>query len=887
MRSSLRARLMSLFGTLALITFFFCASSVVYFVYRAETAAWNSRQHEAAVAASQTVSNFIVHADDVLSYIAQLSIESLTSDVTIVQAAVGPHDEILEVIRVDAAEGSILAHYSRDRVILANLFTIPLSQWYQRASKGERFYGDIQISSREEPYIILAVPASDGGVVAARLDMGILWSSVAGIHFGDTGKAYVISQNGQIIAHTNTDFVLSKTSIRSRPEFNAVIQSSGYQWFGEYTNYTNQAVVGVTAPVEVTGWIVITELEQSEAYTATRTAVIVLGGGFLLFMSLLVIVSRFFLISALLRPMDQLRLGAERIVEGDLDYRIEIQRGDEIGLVAQAFDEMASKLRNREQELAAQTIALAQEIAERIETEQALRMSEARYRAIVEDQTELICRYVDGGVLTFVNEAYCRYFNKTQIELVGHTFMPLVPEEDQQSIEAQISLLGDHNTVVKTQHRVILESGEIRWMEWVDRAVLDSEGHIIEIQAVGRDVTDQHHAEEEIRRLNADLERRVVERTQQLISANEDLQSEIVERKRIEAELRRSEERLQLAMRAAKAGAWEWNMTTNEAYWSEENFYVMGLEPSTTDAHFDNWLKSVHPDDRNVTSDAVKQAIENHTDLDVEFRVIWPDGTVHWVNDIGKMTFDSKGHPIGMYGIQMDITERKRATEKIRASLQEKEILLKEIHHRVKNNLQIISSLLNLQSNAIDDPDMVAQFRDSQNRIQAMSLIHERLYRSEDLARVDFKIYLGDLTESLIRTYRRRGQNVKLCLDIDVVSLDIDTAIPCGLIVNELVSNALKHAFKNRSEGCIGVELRSEDQYRLVVWDDGIGFPVTFDYKMTSSLGLQLVNSLVHQLNGTINLSQETGTRFEVIFPGVSQRLVVSQDSSARGSQES
>ncbi len=225
---------------------------------------------------------------------------------------------------------------------------------------------------------------------------------------------------------------------------------------------------------------------------------------------------------------------------------------------------------------------------------------------------------------------------------------------------------------------------------------------------------------------------------------------------------------------------------------------------------------------------------------------------------------------IGSVIVVRDITEMISSTKQLQASLCEKETLLKEIHHRVKNNLQIISSLLNLQSNTVDNPLTLAQFQDSQNRIRSMALIHEHLYRSDDLARIDFSSYLHNLVDSLVQTYRSQSQSLNLKIETDPMLLDMDTAIPCGLIVNELVSNALKHAFPQERTGQIGIVLRHERdkrQYHLVIGDDGIGIPGDLDYQHTTSLGLQLVNSLARQINGTIALCRENGTQFDIRFP--------------------
>jgi PAS domain S-box-containing protein len=216
--------------------------------------------------------------------------------------------------------------------------------------------------------------------------------------------------------------------------------------------------------------------------------------------------------------------------------------------------------------------------------------------------------------------------------------------------------------------------------------------------------------------------------------------------------------------------------------------------------------------------------------------------------------------------LQAEVAERKRVERQMLSSLQEKEVLLKEIHHRVKNNLQIISSLLSLQSEKISGQDPVRTFRESQDRIRSMALIHEKLYQARDISRVDFAEYARSLTAYLSRSYVS-GPGIEIVIDIEDVSLDIDLAIPCGLIINELVSNSLKYAFPDGRHGEIRIGLsRAGNGYTLVVADNGAGLPPGLDFRDTPSLGLQLVNTLVGQLEGTIELLRGTGTAFRISF---------------------
>ncbi len=215
--------------------------------------------------------------------------------------------------------------------------------------------------------------------------------------------------------------------------------------------------------------------------------------------------------------------------------------------------------------------------------------------------------------------------------------------------------------------------------------------------------------------------------------------------------------------------------------------------------------------------------------------------------------------------------ERKGAEEQIKSALKEKEVLLKEIHHRVKNNLQIISSLLKLQSQYTDDTKILEMLKDSQNRVKSMALIHEKLYGSKDLANINLKTYIHDLVIGLYHSYSKNSEAIIIREDIGDITLGIETAIPCGLIINELVSNALKHAFPGDRTGEIHIKLQRvmENKIILTVEDNGIGISEDFDYGNTDTLGLHLVNILVEdQIEGEIELDRTNGTKFQIEFRG-------------------
>jgi PAS domain S-box-containing protein len=263
----------------------------------------------------------------------------------------------------------------------------------------------------------------------------------------------------------------------------------------------------------------------------------------------------------------------------------------------------------------------------------------------------------------------------------------------------------------------------------------------------------------------------------------------------------------------------------------------------------------------------IMQTILTKGEATYEVHNLKKDGTPFWCRATAS-TFEHPEHGTVFVVIQQDVTESKQAEERINASLKEKEVLLQEIHHRVKNNLGIVSSLLQMQLRRTQDAEAAAILRDSQNRIASIALVHEKLYRSEDLANVNFAQYIADLTAHLFSSYNIRSRQIQLLTQVDEVCLDIETAIPCGLIINELISNALKYAFPNERGGQIRVRLYQEEEnaITLLVQDNGSGLPPDFDITTTRTLGMTLIQGLIQQLRGTIAINRDRGTEFRVSF---------------------
>ncbi|MDX2212341.1 MAG: PAS domain S-box protein [Oculatellaceae cyanobacterium bins.114] len=259
--------------------------------------------------------------------------------------------------------------------------------------------------------------------------------------------------------------------------------------------------------------------------------------------------------------------------------------------------------------------------------QEAFRQGESRYRALVEDQTELICCFLEDGTLTFVNHAYCRYFERPIEQLIGTSFFRCVPQEDRDIPLQYGSMLSQSNPAVTYEHRVIAPTGEVRWQQWTNRAIFDNQGQLVEYQAVGRDITDI---------------------------------------KQTEAALRVSEERLRLALEASQVGIWDCNLRTGQVIWSTDVEKLFGLPPGEFNGSDQDFLKYVHPDDREHVFQASRQAICERSTYDIEFRVVCPNNEIRWIASKGQVLYSEVGKPIRMTGINLDITNRKTLEESLR-----------------------------------------------------------------------------------------------------------------------------------------------------------------------------------------------------------------------------
>ena len=387
------------------------------------------------------------------------------------------------------------------------------------------------------------------------------------------------------------------------------------------------------------------------------------------------------------------------------------------------------------------TIAQGVDITERKRADDALRASEQRYRDVVEDQTELICRFLPDGRLTFINEAYCNYFRLNREECIGKRHSVLLLPEDAQQLKNHLAALTPENPVLSISHRIVMPSGEVRWQRWSDRAIFDTEGRVVEYQSVGRDITRQKEIETQLENYKETLEQRVRDRTSELSETNLKLKKEIEDRIKIQ---------------------------------------------------------------KNLTISAT-----------------------------------------------------------------EKDLLLREVHHRVKNNLQLIIGLVDMTKTRAHEPAVRSTLTDIMTKVQTMGSIHSRLYESKRFDKINMKRQVQDLVDMIAGFYDHDHLDITTNIDCAEIYLTVDRAIPCALALNELISNIHKHAFSGRRSGLVEISSsKKDDMLRFVVRDNGVGLPTGFNIEKSNRLGLKLMRTLVEQqLRGTVQITSIAGTEVVIEFP--------------------
>ena len=357
-----------------------------------------------------------------------------------------------------------------------------------------------------------------------------------------------------------------------------------------------------------------------------------------------------------------------------------------------------------------------------------------------------------------------------------------------------------------------------------------------------------------------------------------DIDRNLAHRQQTEAALSKSEELWRFALEGSGDGVWDWNVAERTIVLTKRWKEIIGFTEDELEDGLVEWELRVHPEDKTATDAALQDCLDGRTPVYVkEVRLRCKDDSYKWVLDRGMVVSRcSDGKPLRMIGTHHDITERKQAEQALQSSLRDKEALLSEVHHRVKNNLQVVTSLLRLEAGRNAHPQTRSVLGDMQGRIHSMALLHESLYRSGTFASIDLGGYLRQLSSQSFRALAVAPGAIQLQLDLASVQVEMDQALPCGLLVNELLSNCLKHGFPDGRSGEVRVELHALDagrQLRLRVSDTGVGLPEDFESRRSHSLGLQLVSDLAGQLQGTLEIGPGPAAEFTITFSAAEIRL--------------
>jgi PAS domain S-box-containing protein len=498
-------------------------------------------------------------------------------------------------------------------------------------------------------------------------------------------------------------------------------------------------------------------------------------------------------------------------------------------------------------------LASLRNISDRSLAESRLRESEEKYRTLAESSQDLIFILNSDRNLAYINSFGAELLGIEKPSTIELELEEITIIYQFKHLESSIKQVFGLNASVRVEDELVYNGGKL-WLDTLLVPLRDNLGKICQILGVARDITQLKSIEQSLRKT--------------------------------QGQLRQREKLLRLTLEQAPIGIVTCDLSGNFLHFNPAFSQILGY--SSQDLKQMSWEHITETNDLQLQENYYQKLLAGEVrSFQLENCYKRQDSTK--IQGIIRVALirDAKGSPMHYVAQLEDVTERKQAEAKIQASLKEKEVLLKEIHHRVKNNLQIVSSLLDLQAEYIKEPEILEKLEDSKHRLLAMSLIHETLYQSETLAQVDFSDYVERLATNILFAQSTDYDRIKLDFNLEPVFLNLETAIPCGLLLNELITNSIKHAFPDPLQGKIYIELHyqspetapnlnqtscQEPKIMLKVSDNGIGLPANMNFKETKSLGLTLIHDLTQQLRGNLAINLSNGTEFTLIFSELKYR---------------
>lgn len=853
---SLRRRLFNLLGIIFLVTLLLIGAGVYYFIYQNEQIFWQSRQQDAANSAAEIVTSFIQRTEDGVRLVGSIDRADLIKNPQIMWAAIKQNPALLELVRVDS-EGNLLPGSYQDAPILANSFTIPQSLWFLEARQGRFYLSGVQISPESEPYLIMAAPASDGGVIAARLQMNLLWDLVSHLDFGETGQSYVVNSRGEIVAHTNPNVALTRTSLQGRPEIMFLERNPNQQWAGTYTNFQGAVVIGVAVPVPGTSWVVFTEVSKSEAFATSRTALFLLAMGLASVGLLVILTTGHFLNTLVLKPIEKLQAGAFYIGRGDFTHHIELktERQDEITHVAAAFNEMVYHLHERDMQIAHQN--------------QALQESEERFRLVVTSISDHIYMSEINGDGQYINH----YISPNVEELTGYpaeqfmidwSFWPsqVIHPNDRAAAQAQAQKLAQ-GINCQVEYRLIRADGNIIWVRDSGQVKQLAENHSTLIFGVVSNITERKRAQQALEEQQAFL--------QQIIDANPHF---------IFVKNRQGRYTL-----------------VNQAFAQAYNLSVEDIL-GKTDSEI-NPIKEMAQ--RFAQDDQI--VINSGQDLILpEDEVVNIYGDILWRYTIKRPIFGANGAVKQVLGVATDITYLKhaeaaiaRARDRAIEANEFKARLLANVSHDLRTPLGAILGYSEMMKEEMYGPinqkqrEIIQKMINSINNLTGMvsQLLDQAKLEANTLSLIEGPFDPRELVESIQATMQilAEAKGLQLCCEVavDVPVTITGDAERLQQIFNNLVGNAIKFTEAGRVK--VNVYRPDEAHWAIAVSDTGPGIPQDahayifeafrqVDGSATkkhsgSGLGLSIVKQLAELMGGQVQLTSEvgSGSTFTVVLP--------------------
>ncbi|PKG33111.1 MAG: hypothetical protein CW742_04650 [Methanoregula sp.] len=750
-------------------------------------------------------------------------------------------EELVRSSRVSRAESNPISDAIRADIL-------------SQAIQGKTIIGPVYIDEKSsEPMVVMAVPVTDifgdyKGALAAEVNLKFMWDLVGNLKIGEGGAAYVVDGRGNLIAYGDISRVLKRENVLGLEEVHRFVSNQAPSFDAEESlGIEGDTVIANYVSLGEPDWAVIVEMPKEEVYREFNKGlyrtIVILFASLVLASVAGILLSRF-----ITKPLILLRDATREISKGNLDTRVEISSMNEIGELADSFNRMTADL---------------------VQTT----VSRNYFDDILKSMFDMLIVLAPDATIQSVNRRTCDVLGYQEDELVARPFSHILSPDSPRPDSGATGMLPETWAVTEIERTLMTKGGRKIPVILSSSVMHDGTGAVRGIVCLAHDMTGRKKAEEELRESR--------QLFMDIISFLPDPTFVIDKAGTVLAWNRALEVMSGVpAEEIIGKGNYEYSLW---AYGRRRPLLIdLVLDPDKDSARLDytdiRWVgRTVTAQTVITKADGKKIPVSLVTSplIDSQGNTVGAIESIRDITSVKNAEADLARLNAGLEKIVKERTQaleeeveiRKQAEAAIRLSLEEKVLLLREVHHRVNNNLQIIISLTKLQLRTLEDPGMKQALSDMQNRVRAMAIVHEKLYQTEDLSSIDMADYTRYLVTQIFSHYKVDRQKIALTIDIGKILLNIDTAIPLGLILNELVGNAIKYAFPDGRKGELTIRMTEDGEIlTVVVQDNGIGISSDIDMQNAPTLGIRLVSNLVDQLFGTIELDRSSGTTFTMVL---------------------